>query len=152
MTDKCINNGEGLNNENVCISLPSKPEYVSVARMTSSVIANKIGFNIEDIEDIKVAVGEACNNAVLHGCGSNCNFDVRFTIGYDSVIIEIKDEGRGFEVEKCPIPDMCNPKEGGLGIFIIKSLMDKVEVESSEEKGTVIRMIKYLGKEDEAYN
>ncbi|WP_432662110.1 ATP-binding protein [Wukongibacter baidiensis] len=152
MTGKCGNSGEGLNKENVCISLPSKPEYVSVARMTSSVIANKIGFNIEDIEDIKVAVGEACNNAVLHGCGCNSNFNVEFTISGDSVIIEVKDEGRGFEVEKCPVPDMCNPKEGGLGIFIIKSLMDKVEVESSPEKGTIIRMIKYLNEEDEAYN
>ncbi len=150
MTGKCENNGEVLNKENVCISLPSKPEYVSVARMTSSVIANKIGFNIEDIEDIKVAVGEACNNAVLHGCSSN--FNVKFTISHDNVIIEVEDGGRGFDVEECPIPDMCNPKEGGLGIFIIKSLMDKVEVESSKEKGTIIRMIKYLNEEDEAYN
>lgn len=152
MTDKCANNGEGLNNESVCISLPSKPEYVSVARMTSSVIANKIGFNIEDIEDIKVAVGEACNNAVLHGCECNSSFNVKFTISNDNIIIEVEDNGKGFDVDSCPSPDICNPKEGGLGIFIIKSLMDKVEVESSPEKGTVIRMAKYLYEEDAAYN
>ncbi len=51
-----------------CISLklPTKSEYVSVARLTASVVANNMGFDIESIEDIKVAVGEACNNAVLH--------------------------------------------------------------------------------------
>lgn len=149
MTGKCENKSEGLNKENVCISLPSKPEYVSIARITSSVVANKIGFNIEEIDDIKVAVGEACNNAVLHGCESSNNFSVEFTIGENKVIIEVKDEGRGFNVDKCPIPDICNPKEGGLGIFIIKSLMDDVEVKSSPETGTIIKMIKYVNEEDE---
>ncbi len=151
MTTRCENKSEDLNKENVKVSLPSKPQYVSIARMTSSVIANKIGFNIEDIEDIKVAVGEACNNAVIHGC-EDSNFNVEFTISSDKVIIEVRDEGKGFEVDKCPCPDICNPKEGGLGIFIIKSLMDDVEVKSSPGKGTIIKMIKRLSEEDKAHN
>ncbi|MDK2919585.1 MAG: serine/threonine-protein kinase RsbW [Candidatus Petromonas sp.] len=133
--------------ENISISLPSKPEYVSIARLTASVIANKMGFNVEDIEDIKVAVGEACNNAVLHGNQDDNNFDVEFTVQDDSFIIEIRDKGKGFEVDKCPEPDLCAPKENGLGIFIIKSLMDEVEIESFCGKGTVIKMFKYLKEE-----
>lgn len=151
MSAKCANKSETLKKENICISVPSKPEYVSVVRMTSSVIANKMGFNIEDIDDIKVAVGEACNNAVLHGHNDN-NFKVEFTISDDKFIIEVKDEGKGFSIDKCPSPDICNPKESGFGIFIIKSLMDNVEVESSPEKGTVIKMVKFLNEEEEAYN
>ena len=54
MTGKLENKVEGLNNENVCISLPSKPEYVSIVRMTSSVVANKVGFNIEEIEILPI--------------------------------------------------------------------------------------------------
>lgn len=150
MSAKTENNVECLNKENVCISLPSKPEYVSVVRMTSSVIANKVGFNIEDIDDIKVAVGEACNNAVLHGC--NSNFKVEFIISDDKLTVEVKDEGKGFNIDKCPKPDACNPKESGLGIFIIKSLMDNVEVQSSPGKGTIIRMTKYFNEENEVYN
>ncbi len=50
----------------ISLTLPTKSEYVSVARLTASVVANNMGFDIESIEDIKVAVGEACNNAVLH--------------------------------------------------------------------------------------
>ncbi len=46
------------------LTIPSKPDYISVARLTSSAIANKIGFNIEDIEDIKVSIAEACINAL----------------------------------------------------------------------------------------
>lgn len=147
MTDKCEKNIRDLNEESIDISLPSKPEYVSIARMTSSAIANKMGFNIEEIEDIRVAVGEACNNAVIHGCGNDCNFNIAFTVGDDKFIIEIKDNGKGFDMDKCPSPDICNPRESGLGIFIIKSLMDDINVESSPEKGTIIRMVKYLSKE-----
>src|SRR6056297_1468251 len=48
------------------LSIPSNPEYVSIVRLTASVIANSIGFDFEEIEDIKVAVSEACNNVVVH--------------------------------------------------------------------------------------
>ena len=42
-------------------------------------------------------------------------------------------------------PDLENPKENGLGIFIIQTLMDEVSIESSDNKGTIIKMTKYLG-------
>ncbi|RKD22257.1 ATP-binding protein [Caminicella sporogenes] len=130
--------------ESISLSLPSKPEYVSIARLTSSAIANSMGFNIEDIEDIRLAVGEACNNAVLHGRNGDSNFNINFTIYEDKFVIEIFDEGKGFEIEKCPEPDFSNPKESGLGLFIIESLMDEVEVISSPGEGTNVKMIKYL--------
>jgi len=138
---------EGNNNvESIEISLPSKPEYVSIARLSTSIIANKIGFNIEDIEDMKIAVGEACNNAVTHGKNDSNKFNLLFRVYKEKLEISIIDQGKGFHVEKCPNPDPCKPKEGGLGIFIIRSLMDDVEVKSSPGKGTEIKMIKYLKK------
>lgn len=140
------NKVEKLYKENISMSLPTKPEYVSVARLTASVIANKMGFNIEDIEDIKVAVGEACNNAIIHGNSITHKFDINFFVEADNLTIEINDRGKGFEVEKCKKPDLCNPKENGLGIFIIKSLMDEVKLESSLGKGTIIKMTKQLYK------
>ncbi len=66
--------------ENITLSLPSKAEYVSVARLTASVIANNMGFNIEEVEDIKVAVGEACNNAVLHGKCDQDRFNLNLSL------------------------------------------------------------------------
>ncbi len=135
---------EKLMNEMISISLPYKPEYVSIARLTASAIANKMGFNIEEIEDIKVAISEACNNAVLHGKKNEHNFDIEFTVEANRFIIEVQDRGKGFEVNKCPNPDLCNPKESGLGIFIIKSLMDEVDICSNPGKGTEIKMIKFL--------
>ncbi len=130
-------------NDCISLTLPTKSEYVSVARLTASVVANNMGFDIESIEDIKVAVGEACNNVVLHGaCESD--FKISFIIENSEFVVEVNDSGNGFRVDNYNEPDLLNPGENGLGIFIMKSLMDDVTVNSELGQGTMIRMIKRL--------
>ncbi|WP_330383662.1 MULTISPECIES: ATP-binding protein [Romboutsia] len=129
--------------ETIKMEISSNPEYVGIIRLTTSGIANKIGFSIDDIEDIKVAVSEACTNAIKH---SNDNkFFITFDILENGLAIEIEDKGKGYDVESLHQPDLNNPKESGLGLFIIQSLMDEVNIESKENKGTIIKMTKYLG-------
>ncbi|WP_044298812.1 ATP-binding protein, partial [Clostridioides difficile] len=48
------------------MEITTNPDYVSIIRLTAFGIANKMGFPIDDIEDIKVAVSEACTNAIKH--------------------------------------------------------------------------------------
>lgn len=129
--------------ETINISLPSKPEYVSIARLTASFVANQMGFDIETIEDIKLAVGEACNNAILHS-GSDETYKLEFINKLDSLIIEVVDQGRGFDVGNYKKPNAEDLQENGLGLFIIKSLMDTVEIETSEGSGTKIIMSKIV--------
>lgn len=130
--------------DTIKLTLPCKPEYVVVARMAISAVANKMEFDIEEIDDIKVAVGEACNNAILHGGGKEATYDLSMTILGDRLQIEVEDKGKGFDITECEDPDLCNPKVGGLGIFIIKTLMDSVEVDSKDGQGTKITMVKNL--------
>lgn len=130
--------------EVITIQLPPKAEYVSIARLTASVVANQIGFDFEEIEDIKVAVGEACNNAVLHSEEENVNFTVNFHIEKDKFVVEVLDQGIGFNIKDYHEPDLEDPKVGGLGIFIMKSLMDEVEVKSTPQEGTAIKLIKNI--------
>jgi len=133
--------------DEIKLSVPSKPEYVGVIRLTLAAIASRIGFDIEKIEDMKVAVAEACTNAIIHGC--HCeqgrNFNIEFVSTKEKLTILVYDDGQGCPVDNIEEPDLNNPKEGGLGIFIIKSLMDDVEIKSEKGKGTMIKMIKYLG-------
>jgi len=132
--------------DSLCLSVPSKPEYVSVVRLTASAIAGRMGFNIEQIEDIKVAIAEACTNVIKHGvCEKKDNYLIDFDVDEEKMIIIIKDQGNGFCSQEICEPDLTCPREGGLGIFIIKSLMDEVEIKSAIGNGTTIRMIKYLG-------
>jgi len=125
------------------MSLPSKPEYVSIARLAASFVANQMGFDIEIIEDIKLAVGEACNNAILHS-GSDETYKLEFINKTDKLIIEVVDFGKGFSLENYKKPNKEDLQENGLGLFIIKSLMDTVEIETSEGCGTKIIMSKIV--------
>ncbi|EQK40597.1 MAG: ATP-binding protein [Paraclostridium bifermentans] len=125
------------------MEVTSNPEYVSIIRLTVSGIANKIGFSLDDIEDIKVAVSEACTNAIKHSLDDK--FLVQFSVLENGLTIEVEDKGTGYDVESLQEPDLTNPKESGLGLFIIKTLMDEVSTISNSDVGTRVKMTKYLG-------
>ncbi|MEA3422350.1 MAG: ATP-binding protein [Bacillota bacterium] len=127
--------------DNISMSLPNKPEYVSVARLTASVVANNMGFDIEDIEDIKVAVGEACNNSVIHGNKSSI-INLSFIIDNSNFIVEVTDDGKGFDFDEYEQPDLDDYEGKGLGIFIMESLMDTIEIDTTLGNGTRIRLKK----------
>ena len=129
--------------ETIKMEISSNPDYIGVIRLTTSGIANKVGFSIDDIEDIKVAVSEACTNALKHS--GDKTFHIIFTILENGIEIEIRDNGKGYNVDSIEKPDLLNPKENGLGLFIIKTLMDEVIIESENNTGTIVRMTKYLG-------
>ncbi|WP_281440627.1 MULTISPECIES: ATP-binding protein [Paraclostridium] len=129
--------------ETIKMEVTSNPEYVSIIRLTVSGLANKIGFSLDDIEDIKVAVSEACTNAIKHSLDDK--FLVQFSVLENGLTIEVEDKGTGYDVESLQEPDLTNPKESGLGLFIIKTLMDEVSTISNSDVGTRVKMTKYLG-------
>lgn len=129
--------------ETIKMEMNANPDYVGIIRLTTSGIANKIGFSVDDIEDLKVAVSEACTNAIKHG--NDDAFYITFNILTNGIIIEIEDKGKGYDIKSVQQPDLNNPKENGLGLFIIQALMDDVSVESKDGQGTIIKMTKYLG-------
>lgn len=129
--------------ETIKMEVTSNPEYVSIVRLTVSGLANKVGFSLDDIEDIKVAVSEACTNAIKHSLDDK--FLVQFYVSEKGLTIEVEDKGTGYDVESLQEPDLTNPKESGLGLFIIKTLMDEVSTVSNSNEGTIVKMTKYLG-------
>ena len=66
--------------DNVMLVLPSKTEFVSTARLTASSVANRIGFNIDEVEDIKVAVSEVCNIILSRAGNELVQFKISFEI------------------------------------------------------------------------
>ena len=129
--------------ETIRMELTTNPVFVSIIRLTLSGIANKIGFSLDDIEDIKVAVSEACTNAIKHS--SDEKFYVTFELLENGLTIEIEDKGTGYDMDCIAEPDLSNPKENGLGLFIIRTLMDEVSTTSKNNQGTIVKMTKYLG-------
>ena len=129
--------------ETIKMEIPANPDYVSILRLTTSGIANKLGFSMDDIEDMKVAVSEACSNAVKHS--EDNKVSINFNLLNTGIQIEIIYNGKGYDVDSIETPDLSNPKEGGLGLFIIQTLMDEVNISSRGNQGTTIKMTKYLG-------
>jgi serine/threonine-protein kinase RsbW len=113
-----------------------------------SSIANNAGFDIEAIEDIKVAVSEACTNILRHSqVGDDYQYSITCTIDETRLKVIVEDDGKGFDVGEYKAPDTADTEkvsEGGLGIFIIRALMDEVDVISNAGEGTSVTMTKYL--------
>lgn len=142
-----------------CVSLriPADAEYIDIVRLTLYGLANKAGFSYEEIEDMKVAVSEACNNAVLHayeGGKPDQSVEIRFETGDDRFTITVKDEGKSFDYEQVvERSDSLHSKTldqihaGGLGIFMMQALMDDVQVRSGA--GTEVILTKLLHKSGE---
>ncbi len=126
-------------------SVPGKPEYVAMVRMAVSALANCAGFDIEQIEDIKVAVSEACTNVVCHGTDGKGCYEVDCELSEGKLSISVVDQAGGYDVSAYESPKLDCPKQGGLGIFIIQTLMDEVDICSEIGAGTVIKMVKYCG-------
>ena len=77
--------------ETIKMEIPANPDYVSILRLTTSGIANKLGFSMDDIEDMKVAVSEACSNAVKHS--EDNKVSINFNLLNNGIQIEIIDNG-----------------------------------------------------------
>lgn|SRR3712207_5868351 len=135
-----------MENSVINIKMSNNPDLVSVIRLTTSGIASKMGFTMEDIEDLKVAISEACTNAIKHS--KQEEFEVKFLVSGSRLDIEVIDNGIGYDISSVAEPDLKNPKTSGLGLFIIKSLMDEVEVRSCSDCGTVVRFSKLVGVEE----
>ena len=106
--------------------------------------------NFEDIEDIKLAVAEACNNAILHAQSPDKSRVPMVTVTLvpspDRLEISVEDEGR-IEATPRKKPRQSSGDalpEGGLGLLIIESLMDDVQHQTGLDSNTTLRMVKYV--------
>lgn len=145
-----------LKNDYIEMKLPASAEYVSLIRLTLSGVFTRAGASYDDIEDSKIAVSEAVTNAVKHAykhSEQNGMINICFELFDDKIKIIISDQGESFDYESTksklgPYQENENIdflREGGLGLFLIESLMD--EVKFSKESGVTISMIKYIKKE-----
>ncbi|MCP4631630.1 MAG: ATP-binding protein [candidate division Zixibacteria bacterium] len=106
-----------------------------------------------DIADVAISVTELANNAIVHGNKNNPDkiVDVRIKLLSNEVEITVSDEGSGFNESIIPDP-LSNEnilKETGRGIFIVRSLMDKVLITTGKSGNTVVQLFKKFTAEEE---
>ena len=123
-----------VSSDNVTLVLPSKNEYVSTARLTASSVANRVGFNIDEVEDIKVAVSEVCNIILSRAGNELVQYRISFEIFEDRLQIT-------FIGDKADLPCFGDTLENEYGIYIMKALMDYVELCNDTHSIVMIKRI-----------
>jgi serine/threonine-protein kinase RsbW len=129
---------------NLQLRIPSRAEWVSVARLAVAGIAHRIDATIDEVEDLKLAVAEACTNCIQHAQG-NEEVLVTFEISGRRITVVVEDGGKGFDGRALAPEPLGEPKVGGLGVFLIRSLMDEVDYDFDPLTGTKLTMSKMLG-------
>jgi serine/threonine-protein kinase RsbW len=135
----------------VQLTIPSDAKWLTVVRLAVSGVASRLGASFEEVDDIKVAVSEACTNAIDHafpteerGQGQIC---IQCHPGEEEFRIVVEDRGCGFDPAVAEVVDETAPeKRGGLGLFLIQKLMDECEVVSYPGGGTRVTMVKRFAR------
>ncbi len=129
------------------VTFPAISMNESLARLVVSAFVLGLDPDVDTLADIKTAVSEAVTNAVIHGYdGTEGDIYLRLESEERKLYIEIEDKGRGIEDVKKAMEPMFTTKaseeRSGLGFTVMESFMDKVEVESEKDKGTIVRLMK----------
>lgn len=119
----------------VRLRIPAQAEYVALARAVLEGMAGVHPLPEETLADLKLALTEACTNAVRHS-GADA-VEIVLDLADDRVTVEVADDGRGFDPAKVERGD-----EGGLGLAVIRAVTDEVEL--GGEGGTRLRFVKRL--------
>lgn len=128
--------------------LDSTLDSVDAAESLILQVAEKAGFEEEDLHKIGMAVRESMVNAVVHGNQYNAHKKVRVSVskGPGRLSITIADQGPGFDLDHLPDPlsEENLLRNSGRGIFLIRAFMDELQVRRLSP-GTEVTLVKYLG-------
>lgn len=124
------------------LDIPSRPECVSAVRRIAERLGIQAGLTRGEVDDLDLAVTEACANAIRHGSPDRerNTIYVTFHVGPECVAVEIRDEGRGFDPTSKVPPPPGEMRDGGYGLHIMRQVVDRVEI--SSRGGTTIRLLK----------
>jgi len=126
----------------------SNPNYLHLATGVSRLVcANIKGPNLPEsfADEVELALSEACTNAIRHTADASASATVivSFRVYETQLVIEVSDQGTGFDFDKVPEPEFDQHPESGYGLYIIRRMMDEVEYARGGEMNT-LTMKKYL--------
>lgn len=145
----------------VTLTIPCSPEFVGTARLTILGVAGRMGFSYDQVEDIRLAVGEACANAIeranrrrgvplSEGEAPEYAISIRSSVEGARLVVEVEDDvpagGGGAAAAAGDGGEDVNPVE--LGALLMEILVDEVTVEpATQGSGTRVRLVKYAAGE-----
>jgi len=130
------------------VQFSAKFEFLDEIREFVGEIARAGGFGDKDVYNIQLASDEAASNIIEHAYEGVSDGLLEISCGMrgDAITIILVDHGESFDPSEIPLPDLkadlSDRKIGGLGIFLMRKLMDEVHYETRPNKNNILTMIK----------
>ena len=130
----------------ICMVIASRLDQLASVRGKIENLASTMPFSEEEIEDIKLSVGEATANAVQHGSpeGDRNKVVIRCERKDDRLVVHVSDEGGGFDPKSLSASPRDTHLENGRGIYFMRMLMD--ELRFRFDNGTTVSLEKLLSE------
>jgi len=132
------------------LKIPSQVDNLEIIRDFISGVAQKVGFEVDEANKIELAVDEACTNVIEHAYNNDDSndIDIAIKLDYQKLTILVTDRGKSFKFNQVEMPDMdsylAELRVGGLGIYLMRTLMDEVDYLTKPNGNNEVRMVKYL--------
>jgi serine/threonine-protein kinase RsbW len=133
------------------LTFPARFEFLDEIREFVADIARENGFTDKEIYSLQLAADEAASNIIEHAYegASGATFDVACNMQDDALVIAMRDNGKAFDASSVRQPDLkadlSERQIGGLGMYLMRKLMDEVHYESNSRTGNLLTMIKRKG-------
>lgn len=130
------------------LKIPSSTQFLEDVREFVTTHASAAAFSDAAVEELKIAVDEACTNVIEHAYDNNSKHfvDIDVIVDPDSFSVRIRDEGRPFDLKAYREPDLKefarDRKSGGFGVHIMRKLMDNVSFTSRDGTNECL-LVKY---------
>jgi anti-sigma regulatory factor (Ser/Thr protein kinase) len=132
--------------ESVGITIPSNPKYLSVVRQTTHAVGKLYGIPETDLEDMKLAIDEACSNVIKHAYGGDTakKIVVKYSIMKKQFKVIIEDSGLKARIEYMQGRSLNDVRPGGLGIHFIRRVFDGFRFDERKKRGNRLILSKTL--------
>jgi len=137
--------------QTVELAIPSDPKSLVVVRRAMEKMAGEGGFDSSEVDGMVLAIDEALTNVMKHGYEgrTDCTIHVRLDMivsaeGRAGLQVIVRDFGKQVNPALIQGRDLNEVRPGGLGVHIIRSVMDLVEYSCPVDGGMLLKMVKYL--------
>jgi serine/threonine-protein kinase RsbW len=125
------------------LKIPGRAEWVAVARLAVAAVASRLRFSVDEIEDIKLAIAEACTNSIQSAGGHDAGvIEIVCDAVEDELRVTVRDHSPGLHLEAVQPGGIDEGRTEELGVFLIRALMDSVDYSVDPRRGTELVMTK----------
>jgi serine/threonine-protein kinase RsbW len=145
----------GTKDNQLELEVKAKLENLAVLDDFVAEFMKQLGMKKDVTLQVRLAVSEACTNIIQHAYSGESEEPIIIlcSMSGNDLVIEIRDWGKPFDPDSVPQPDteseLLERKEGGIGIFLLRKMMDDVRYVFRAGRYNELRMIKHIHQEDQ---